>query len=64
MPSSYVVVPTSANFDLINLKLTGRDIPETLAAIDRLWTATGGKQPISRIFLNNYLQTLYVAHSA
>jgi putative ABC transport system permease protein len=46
---------------ILNVKLTGRAIPETLAAIDRLWLATGAKDPIDRFFLDDYIQNLYLA---
>jgi putative ABC transport system permease protein len=50
-----------ARFDLIDVKLTGRDIPETLAAIDRLWSKAAETEPPHRYFLNEYLQNLYLA---
>lgn len=58
-PTVYVAEP--AFFDLISVKLSGRDIPETLAAVDRLWTATGAGEPIERFFLNDYIQNLYLS---
>jgi putative ABC transport system permease protein len=58
-PTFYVVYPQS--FNLIAVNLTGRDIPETLEQIDRLWARTGGAQPIKRYFLSDYIQGLYVA---
>lgn len=54
----YQIEPNS--FARITLRLTGRDIPETLAQIDRLWTRTGADQPITRYFLSDYTQSLYV----
>ncbi|HTV80023.1 MAG TPA: FtsX-like permease family protein [Steroidobacteraceae bacterium] len=57
----FVVRSEDAGFDLINVKLTGRQIPETLGAIDRLWEATGMTTPISRFFLDEHIQTLYIA---
>jgi putative ABC transport system permease protein len=48
------------DFQLINVKLAGRDIPETLEVIDRLWSATGGSGPVDRFFLNDYIQSLYL----
>ncbi|MEJ0006474.1 MAG: FtsX-like permease family protein [Steroidobacteraceae bacterium] len=57
----YEVSPDRSGLDLISVRLTAHDIPETLAAIDRLWLATGGKQPIRRDFLDEHLQNLYVA---
>lgn len=52
--------PGMRNYDLINVKLTGRDIPETLSAMDRLWSATGNSGPSERFFLNQYIQNLYL----
>jgi putative ABC transport system permease protein len=49
------------DYTLINIKLSGRDIPETLAAVDGLWRATGSSDPIDRFFLNDYIQSLYVS---
>ena len=42
------------------IKLSGRDLPETLAAIDLTWRATGHGHPIDRVFLDEYIQSLYV----
>jgi putative ABC transport system permease protein len=58
---AYRLSPEGGNFGLINIKLTGREIPETLTAIDRLWAATGDGKPINRFFLEDHLQSLYVA---
>jgi len=44
---------------LIHIKLNGRRIPETLAAIDRLWTESGMHGPIDRFFVNQYLERRY-----
>jgi putative ABC transport system permease protein len=52
--------PGAQTFNLISVKLTGRYMPETLAAMDRLWTATGGGTPIEHFFLNDYIQNLYL----
>ena len=52
--------PDRAFGNLTSIKLRGRDIPETLAAIDRLWSATGNSGPISRIFLSDYMQAQYL----
>jgi putative ABC transport system permease protein len=57
----YVVTPADNDFNLITIKLTGRQIPETLAAIDRAWKATGAAKPIDRQFLAEHIQSLYVA---
>jgi putative ABC transport system permease protein len=58
---AFGVSPGDSGLDLISVKLTGRQIPETLNAIDRLWLATGAKTPISRVFLEERIQTLYLA---
>ena len=58
-PSLYFMQPQ--RFSLVTVKLSGQDIPETLAAIDRLWTQVGNDQPIKRYFLNEYIQNLYIA---
>lgn len=55
-PSVFFVEP--AEFNLLNVKLAGRDIPETLAAIDKLWKMTEGK-PIVRLLLNQYIDEQY-----
>jgi len=57
-PTAWLYVPPA--FNLINLKLTGRQIPETLAAIDRLWRTTGGKGPINRYFLKTRVESRYL----
>jgi len=57
----FVVTTQDPLLNLINVKLTGHQIPETLSAIDRLWMATGSKTPISRVFLEERIQTLYLA---
>jgi putative ABC transport system permease protein len=56
-PTFYVRAP---QYQLINVKLTGRDIPETLAAIDRISVATGSEKPLEHFFLNTYIQNLHV----
>jgi putative ABC transport system permease protein len=57
----FLVIARDPLFDLISVKLTGHRIPETLNAIDRLWTETGSKTPISRVFLEARIQTMYLA---
>jgi putative ABC transport system permease protein len=56
-PTFYVGAPH--RYQLISVKLTGRDIPETLEAIDRISVATGTEKPLERFFLNEYIQNLY-----
>ena len=56
----FVVTPQDPLFNLISVKLTGQQIPETLDAIDRLWKA-GSEGPIDRVFLEDQIQTMYLA---
>ena len=50
-----------AQYNLINVRLTGRDIPETLDTIDRLGVATSpAAKPLVRFFVNEYIQGLYL----
>ncbi len=57
----YVVTSADNDFNLVNIKLTGRQIPETLAAIDGAWRATDRRNPINRFFMQEHIQSLYVA---
>jgi len=50
-----------ADSPVVSVKLTGRDIPETLSSIDKIWAATGANGPIDRFFLDAYIQDLYRA---
>jgi putative ABC transport system permease protein len=45
---------------LIHVRLSGRDIPETLEAIDTLWRKTVADRPIDRSFLDSYIQDLVI----
>jgi putative ABC transport system permease protein len=56
-PAIYWAAPSF--FDVLNVKLTGRDIPETLAAIDGLWKELGEPRPIARTFLDQRLEDMY-----
>jgi putative ABC transport system permease protein len=58
---AFLITDKDSGFDLISVKLTGLQIPETLSAIDRLWLATGSKTPISRVFLEERIQLMYLA---
>jgi putative ABC transport system permease protein len=60
-PQTFAVAPNDPRYELISVKLTGQQIPETLGAIDRLWKATGAHDPINRFFLDDYMQIRYVA---
>jgi putative ABC transport system permease protein len=56
-PAIYFVDPQRAPF--LVLKLDGRRIPETLAAIDRLWRETGHDHPAGHEFESQAMQALY-----
>jgi putative ABC transport system permease protein len=48
-------------FSILNVKLRGDHLPETLRAIDATWRATGDRPgPISRRFFDQYVQSLYI----
>lgn len=47
------------DLDRVFIKLSGQSIPETLAALDVTWRATGHGEPIDRVFLDDYIQALY-----
>jgi putative ABC transport system permease protein len=49
----------AAFFDIVSVKLDGRQIPETLAAIDRLWQQLGEPRPINRWFADEFLEDVY-----
>ncbi len=59
LPIAYVSNPL-ANRALVSVKLKGQQIPETLAAIDRLWAAANPGVSISRFFLSDHMQELYL----
>jgi len=44
----------------LHIKLNGHQIPETLAAIDHLWTATNQPGPFNSVFLDAHMQQLYL----
>jgi putative ABC transport system permease protein len=55
----YIVTAADSDFDLVDVKLTGRQIPETLSAIDAAWKANDRRHPISRFFMEEHIQSLY-----
>jgi putative ABC transport system permease protein len=44
----------------LHVRLRGKDIPETLAAIDKIWKRHS-QDPINRIFLNDFVQQQQIA---
>jgi putative ABC transport system permease protein len=51
--------PDAQSGGLVSIKLVGRDVPETLSEIDRLWRATGNAEPIKRAFVSDHIEELY-----
>ena len=58
-PAVFLGAPPES-YQLINVRLAGREIPETLVAIDRIGAAMGASKPIERFFLNEYIEGLYL----
>jgi putative ABC transport system permease protein len=46
-------------FHMLSVELKGDQIPATLAAIDGLWKQSGEPRPISRVFVDSYVQERY-----
>jgi putative ABC transport system permease protein len=57
-PTVYFVNPARNRY--LNVRLTGQQIPETLAAIDRVWRLSGPPKPMTRFFLDEHMQNLYL----
>jgi putative ABC transport system permease protein len=57
-PTIYLV--DRSMLELLNVKLDGAKIPQTLASIDRLWNELEASRPLSRVFLNQIMQHEYV----
>jgi putative ABC transport system permease protein len=45
---------------MLNVKLDGRKIPETLASIDRVWKERNASRPTPGVFLNQIMQRQYM----
>ena len=59
-PTLYLPSPQGQfDMDLVSIKLSGRNLPETLAQIDRLWPATGNEGQIERAFVSEHIERLY-----
>jgi putative ABC transport system permease protein len=56
-PTVFYVQPNL--FLLMSVKLNGRQIPETLTAIDLLWRRLGGSRPVSRVFFDQQVEDTY-----
>lgn len=57
-PEIYLIDPSELG--TLNVKLDGRKIPETIAAVDRLWKQFNASRPISRVFLDQLMQRQYM----
>ena len=49
----------AGQYQILNVKLNGRDIPQALAAIDQLWRIFGEPRPITQTFLNQRVEDMY-----
>ena len=56
-PAIYVVVPEAAR--LLSIRLAGRQIPETVAAIDDVWRQLGEPSAPTHLFLDLYFRRMY-----
>jgi len=56
-PTLYYV--NQSMLGVLSIRLVGRRIPETLQAIDRLWSRSGQPSPIDRSFLDDFYRQLY-----
>jgi putative ABC transport system permease protein len=61
-PAFYYIGPKTALFSIaLNVRLTGRDMPETLAALDRVWARVGDGRPMIRAFTSQFMLFRYRA---
>lgn len=60
-PTVYIDAPrrVGPSAGMVSVRLSGRQVPKTLAAIDRVWRETGGEGPIRRRFLSDRMEELY-----
>ncbi len=57
-PTFYFVVPKGLG--VLSIRLTGRDMPRTVRAIERAWKRTGNTRPIQEVFLSQFRLNLYL----
>ncbi|MFI4972982.1 MAG: FtsX-like permease family protein [Caulobacterales bacterium] len=57
-PKFYFVQPN--RMGMLAIRMTGRDMPGTVRAIERVWTATGNTRPIQEVFLSQARLRLYL----
>ncbi|HEY4031214.1 MAG TPA: ABC transporter permease [Caulobacteraceae bacterium] len=61
-PTVYYVGPKTALYSTaLNIRLKGRDIPQTLAALDRVWAQVGDGRPMIRTFTSQFMMFRYRA---
>ena len=58
-PAFYFVFPKK-QLNLLSIRMTGKDIPGTLKAVDGVWKKTGQGQPISQIFVAQMRLNMYL----
>lgn len=60
-PTVYIDAPrrVGPHAGMVSIRLSGKQVPETLAAIDRMWRETGGQGAIRRRFLSDRMEELY-----
>ena len=56
-PNVFLIQPDWSNY--LNVKLTGDQVPQTLAAIDRIWQEMVPTRPIQRQFVDDRIEHLY-----
>ena len=61
LPTTYSPSPLNVGIAAISIKLKGQQISETLVSIDQLWGAANPDKPISRFFLDEHMQQLYIS---
>ena len=60
-PTGYYVPSTPDDGGLVHVKLAAGAIPKTLAAVDQVWLKYGEDRPITRLFADEHVQTLYAS---
>jgi putative ABC transport system permease protein len=57
-PAMYIVFPQASR--LMSIRLAGKQIPETVAAINAVWSRLGEPTAPSRLFLDLYYRRMYI----
>jgi putative ABC transport system permease protein len=57
MPTVFFAAPDWSTY--LNVKLTGQNLPQTIAAIDRIWQEMVTTRPINRQFIDDRIARLY-----